>query len=136
MIPILTVLAAMLLLELLTPFWWWIMAVPFAYGAAAAPKGGKAFLAGFISAGLLWLGGALYFYLTGSGLIAARIAAMFKVGDAWFVLLATGLVAALAAGLAGYAGYAVKRLFNAPPRTGMKEQPLALMLGSRDSRRR
>lgn len=123
MIPLLILLAAMLVLELLTPFWWWIMAVPFVYGAAAAPKGGKAFLAGFISAGLLWLGGALYFYLTGSGLIAARVAAMFKVGDARLLMLAAGLVAALAAGLAGYAGYAVKRLFKAPAKTGPKERP-------------
>jgi hypothetical protein len=123
MIPLLILLAAMLVLELLTPFWWWIMAVPFVYGATAAPKGGKAFLAGFISAGLLWLGGELYFFLAGSDLIAARVAAMFKVGDARLLMLAAGLVAALAAGLAGYAGYAVKRLFKAPAKTGMKERP-------------
>jgi hypothetical protein len=125
MITILVLLAATLVLELLTPFWWWIMAVPFAYGATAAPKGGKAFLAGFGAAGLLWLGGALCFYLTGSRLIAARMAAMFKVGDARLLILAAGLVAALAAGLAGYAGYALKRLFKAPKgkmETG-KERP-------------
>ena len=123
MIPILILLAAMLLLELLTPFWWWIMVVPFAYGVAAAPKGGKAFLAGFISAGLLWLGGALYFYLTGSSLIAARVAAMFKVGDARLLIVVAGLAAAFAAGLAGYAGYAVRRLFKASATTEGKERP-------------
>jgi hypothetical protein len=123
MSPILILLAAMLVLELLTPFWWWIMAVPFVYGAAAAPKGGKAFLAGFGAAGLLWLGGAVFYYLTGSRLIAARMAAMFKVGDARLLAVAAGLVAALAAGLAGYAGCAAKRLFKAPAKTVKEERP-------------
>ena len=107
-------LLAMLVLQLLTPYWWWVTIVPFAYGAAAARSGGKALWTGFSAAGLLWLGGSLYFYLTGSGLIAARIAAMFKLGRSWFLVLATGLVAALAAGLSGYAGYAVKGLFKRP----------------------
>ena len=122
MTAILILLAAMLLLELLTPFWWWVMAVPFVYGATAARKGGQAFLTGFGAAGLLWLGAALYFYLTGSNLIAARMAVLFKVGDARLLVGAAGLVAALAAGLAGYAGYAVKRLFKAPAKTGKKER--------------
>ena len=123
MTAILITLAAMLLLELLTPFWWWVMAVPFVYGATAARKGGKAFWTGLCAAGLLWLGAALYLYLTGSGLIAARMAVLFKMGDARLLVVATGLVAALAAGLAGYAGYAVKRLFKAPAKMEKKERP-------------
>lgn len=121
--PVLILLAVMLGLELLTPFWWWIMAVPLVYGAAVAPRGGKAFLAGFASAGLLWLGGALYSFVAGSRLIADRIAAMFKVGDGRLLIVAAGLAAAVAAGAAGYAGYAARRLFMAPPKTGMKERP-------------
>jgi len=123
MTAILISLAVMLLLELLTPFWWWVMAVPFVYGATAARKGGKAFLAGFCAAGLLWLGAALYLYLTGSDLIAARMAVLFKTGNARLLVVATGFVAALAAGLAGYAGYAVRRLFKAPATTERKERP-------------
>jgi hypothetical protein len=114
MTAILICLLAILALQVLTPFWWWIMIVPFAYGAAAARSGGKAFLTGLAAAGILWLGASLYLFLTGSGLIAARMAAMFKLGDSRLLVLATGLVAALAAGLAGYSGYAVRRLFKAP----------------------
>lgn len=116
MSAILVCLAAMLVLEVLTPFWWWIMVVPFACGAVTARSGGKALLAGLAAAGILWLGASLVLFLTGSGLIAARMAAMFKLGDARLLVPATGLVAALAAGLAGYSGYAVRRLFGAPAR--------------------
>jgi len=114
MTAILVCLLTMLALQVLTPFWWWIMVVPFAYGAAAARSGGKALLTGLAAAGILWLGASLILYLTGSGLIAGRMATMFKLGDSRLLVLATGLVAALAAGLAGYSGYAVRRLFKAP----------------------
>ena len=114
MTAILVCLLSMLALQVLTPFWWWIMIVPFAYGATAARSGGRALLTGLAAAGILWLGASLILYLTGSGLIAARMAAMFKLGDSRLLVLATGLVAALAAGLAGYSGYAVRRLFKAP----------------------
>lgn len=114
MIAVLVCLLAMLALEALTPFWWWIMAVPFVYGATAARSGGGALLTGAASAGLLWLGASLYLFLAGSDLIAARMAAMLGLGDGRLLIVATGLVAALAGGLAGYAGCAVKRLFKAP----------------------
>lgn len=100
----------MLGLHLLTPHWWWVMAVPFAFGAAAARTGGTAFLTGLSSAGLLWLGASLYLFLTGSERIAARMAAMFGLGSSWMMVLATAIVAALSAAVAGYAGYAVRKL--------------------------
>jgi hypothetical protein len=108
-------LAAMLALQLLTPYWWWVMIVPFAYGAAAK-SGGKAFRTGLLSAGLLWLGAGVYYYLSGGGLIAKRMAAMFKLGEPWLMVLATGAIAAVAAALSGYAGYAVRCLFKRPVR--------------------
>lgn len=103
-------LLVMMGLHLLTPYWWWVMVVPFAFGAAAARTGGAAFLTGLSSAGLLWLGASLYLFLTGSGRIAARMAAMFGLGSSWMMVLATALVAALSAAVAGYAGYAVRKL--------------------------
>jgi hypothetical protein len=112
MIATLVCLLALLALHLVAPYWWWIMIVPFAHGAAAATSGWRAIRTGLFAAGLLWLGAGTYFYLTGSDLIAARMARMFGLGRPWTVIAATALVAALSAGLAGYAGYAVRALFK------------------------
>ena len=115
MIAVLICLLAMLVLHVLTPYWWWVMIVPFAYGAAAAKSGGKALRTGFLSAGLLWLGASVHFFLTGSGIITARIAKMFGLQASWPMFLITALVAALAAAFSGYAGYAVRGLFKKKP---------------------
>jgi len=112
MIAVIICLLIMLALQVLTPFWWWVMIVPFAYGAAAARSGAKAFWTGFISAGLLWLGASLYLFLTGSRIIAERMARMVGLGPSWLMVLATTLVAALAAAISAYAGRAVMGLFR------------------------
>jgi zinc transporter ZupT len=112
MIAVLVCLLVMLALQVLTPFWWWIMIVPFAYGAAVAKSGWKALRTGVLSAGLLWLGAGVYFLLTGSRIIAERMAKMFGLGSPWLMVLVTTLIAAVAAALSGYAGYAVRALFR------------------------
>jgi hypothetical protein len=116
MIGMLVCLLAMLALQIVTPYWWWVMIVPFVFGAAAAKGGWRAIRTGFFSAGLLWLGAGTYFYLTGSQIIATRMARMFGLGQPWTMIAATALVAALAAGLAGYTGYAVRGLVRNPAR--------------------
>jgi hypothetical protein len=40
---------------------------------------------------------------------------MFGLGQSWLMVLATGLVAGLAAAFSGYAGYAVRALFRRAP---------------------
>jgi hypothetical protein len=112
MIAVLICLLVMLVLHILTPYWWWVMIVPFAYGAAAARSGGKALRMGFLSAGLLWLGASIYFFLTGSRIMAERMAGMFGLGRSWLIVLATALMAAIAAAVSGYAGYAVRAIFR------------------------
>ena len=97
MIAVLVCLLVMLGLQVLTPFWWWVMIVPFAYGAAAARSGGKAMRTGFVSAGLLWLGASVYLFLTGSGIITERVAKMFGLRASWPMILITALVAGISA---------------------------------------
>jgi len=112
MIAVAVCFLAMLALGLLTPYWWWVMIVPFAYGAAAAGTGWRALRTGFLAAGLLWLGASGYFFLTGSRIIAGRMAGMFDLGKPWLMIPAAGLVAGLAAAFSGYAGYAVRAVFR------------------------
>lgn len=117
MIAILGCLIVMLLLQAATPFWWWIMLIPFAYGFGFSPTPGRAVRTGFVSAGLLWLGSGGYAFVSGSRTITVRMAAMFGLGNPWLLILATGLLAAVAAAVSAYAGYSVRRIIekNARP---------------------
>jgi len=112
MIAVIISLVLMLGLQILTGHWWWVMAVPFLYGLTFAPSGWRAIRDGFLAAGLLWLGSALFFYVGGSALIAKRMAGMFGLGFGWLMIVVSALVAAAAAAFAGYAGFAVKSLFK------------------------
>lgn len=112
MIAVLICLVVILVLQILTPYWWWVMIVPFAYGAAAAKSGGKAMSTGFLPAGLLWLASSAYFLLTGSGIIAGRVAKMLGLPESWLMVVVTALIAGVAAAFSGYAGYAVRCVFK------------------------
>jgi hypothetical protein len=112
MIGVLVSFAAMLALGVATPYWWWIMAVPFAFGAAAARTKGLALRTGLISAFLAWGIAAAYFYGTGGRIIAGRMAAMFRLERPWLMVAVTAAVAAVAGGAAGYAGFALRALFK------------------------
>ena len=105
-------LVVLLILHLVTPFWWWVMAVPFLYGLLLGRAAWRSFRAGAVAAGALWLAASAYFYLTGSSLVARRMAAMMRLGSSWLMVAATGLLAGLAAGMAGLAGYSIRALFQ------------------------
>ena len=112
MIGIIICFIFILILQLLTPFWWWIMVVPFIYSFVRARSGWKGFQIGMLSAGLLWFLSSLYMYLTGSKIISTRIAQMFNIGIPWIMVILTTLIAALAAGFAGLAGYSLRAFFR------------------------
>jgi len=111
-IGIIICLVVMLILQILTPFWWWIMVVPFVYGIVKAHACRKGFLVGMTSAGLLWLFGSLYYLFTSAGIIAQRVAVMMNLGSPLLLVVATTLVAALAGGFAGSSGYFLKKVFR------------------------
>jgi hypothetical protein len=97
-------------LEWVLPFWAWVAAAPFVYGLLFEKKSGRALLRGFAAGGLSWLGGSLYFYLTSSRIVAGRVAAMLGLGSdrGWIMVLATGLIGAIIAGLAAFAGSSLR----------------------------
>ncbi len=105
-------LIVLMILHLLTPFWWWVMAVPLLYGLLFGRSARGSFWTGAAAAGLLWLGAAAYYHLSGSALIAKRMALMMHLGSSWLMVLAAGLLAAVAAGIAGLAGHSVAALFK------------------------
>ena len=107
---VLTCLIVMLVAGLLTPYWWWVMAVPLAYTLLRARSGWQGFGIGAVSAGLLWAGGGLYFWLDGGRIIAARMWA-FSFDSEALLIAATILIAVIAGGLSGAAGGLARRAF-------------------------
>ena len=112
MISVIISFLIILVLQLATPFWWWTMLVPLIMAVILAKSGWDGFRIGAFSAGGLWLLASVYYWLTGSAIIASRVADMMSVGTTIVVLLATGLVAAIAAGVAGLTGYYVRTIFR------------------------
>jgi len=108
MIAILFCACVLLILQVLTPFWWWIAVVPFLFGLLFAKKSGKAFGGGLLIGAIVWGGAGLYFFLTSGRLIAGRVAAMFSLGSGWLMVLVTGALGALVAALAAFSGYLVR----------------------------
>jgi len=104
-----------LALELVLPFWAWVAAAPFVYGLLFEKKSGRALLRGFAAGGLSWLGGSLYFYLTSGSIVAGRVAAMLGLGSdrGWIMVLASGLIGAIIAGLAAFAGSSLRGVLRA-----------------------
>ncbi len=108
-------LAIMLVLQLLTPFWWWIMLVPLGFGTWAAHSVWHGTAVGMLSAGSLWLGASLYHWLSSGQFIAGRVATMLGAGlglnSVALLFVLTALVAVVPAGLSGATGYWCRHLF-------------------------
>lgn len=105
----------MLILQLATPFWWWIMLVPFLFGLLGAHSAWQSARTGMFSAGFLWLSAGLFYWLTASQIITARVAKMlgerFEVESVILVFALTTMVAALAGGVSAATGFWGRELF-------------------------
>jgi len=111
-------------LEIGLQSWLWVAGVPLAFGLASGASVPRATGRGAIAGGAAWLGMALYFYLSSAELIASRVAAMFGIGAGrgWLLVLLTGLLGALVAGLAAFSGASL-RVFKRkrPEKPGLPE---------------
>jgi hypothetical protein len=104
-IGLLLCLVVMLTLHLITPYWWWVVAAPLLYGILKARSARNGLFVGMLSAGILWLGGSLYYWRTGGEIITQRLTDMVQIGSPWVLIGATALAGLLAGGIAGLTGY-------------------------------
>lgn len=88
------------------------MLVPFIFGMVRARTGIYAFLLAAASMGVLWFVAGLYDYLTGSRIIVFRVAQMITSGSVVLLFALTISIAALSAGIAGFAGYMMRRIIK------------------------
>jgi hypothetical protein len=105
-------LPAIWVLQMLTHFWWWILVVPFVYGAAAGRSGWDGFRSGMFGAGGLWLAVAAWHLTTSAQLVSQRVAVMLQVGSPGTLVAVTVMLAMLVGGLAGSAGYSLSALLR------------------------
>lgn len=101
---------SVLLLQIVTPYWWWVMLVPLIFGVVRARTGTYAFLLSAACMGSLWFTAGVYDYLAGSRIIAFRVAQMITSGSVVMLFALTMSIAALSAGIAGFAGYMISRI--------------------------
>lgn len=97
--------ALLLALQLVTGKWWWVAVVPLLHGMFLGRAAWESARTGALAAGLLWTGASAYALLMDADLVAARVAEVLGLPWSWLLVLASGLAAALVAGLAAAAGF-------------------------------
>ena len=97
-----------LLMQLITPFWWWVLVVPFVFALLRGRSGRDVFLIGVLSGGVLWMAASTVLYVTGSQIIAGRVAIMMGLGSSPLLIALTTLIAAGSSGIAASTGFAVR----------------------------
>lgn len=85
---------------------WWGMAITSLLVAVLVhQKGWKAFLSGFLGVFILWAGLAWWIDMKNNGILSHRIAAVLPLGgNSMLLILVTGFVGGLVAGLAAMSG--------------------------------
>lgn len=91
--------------------WWSLAGVSFLVAWWLASRAGPAFWAGFFGIGLGWVVVSLFFNFRNDGLLAAKVATLFKLPHATLLIFITVLIGALIGGLAALSGYFFRKLF-------------------------
>ncbi|NIW80052.1 MAG: hypothetical protein GWN16_11585 [Calditrichae bacterium] len=105
---------SVLILQLLTPFWWWIIIIPYLYGAIGARSGWHAFRTGAFSVGLLWLLAAVFFLFTDAQIIVTRVANMVEFLSRPLLLVLTTAIGLICAGCSSLSGYYFSKIIRRP----------------------
>ena len=109
MIEILLIAVLSLLAQLVLP-WWSLAVVAFLVCFWRSPSAGRAFLYGFSGVALVWLIYAIIIHTQTDGVFTGRMSELlFKTNSAALPLLVTAVLGGLVGGLAGLAGFLVKR---------------------------
>jgi len=104
----LVILIIAFLLQMILP-WWIIVIIAFATCGLIGKTGKISFWEPFLAIFLLWIGMALFKSLPNHNVLATRVAEMLSVKLWPVVLVITGLLGGLAAGISGYCGYQFRK---------------------------
>ncbi len=72
----------------------------------------QAFSTGFLGGFLLWAGYAGYLHFINEGILGDRMAKLFGLSEGWLLVIVTGLLGGLLAGLGCWTGQALRDFFG------------------------
>ncbi|TCC92212.1 hypothetical protein EZ428_10815 [Pedobacter frigiditerrae] len=98
------IIIASLLLQIFLP-WWVVIVIAFAACGIIGKTGKISFWQPFLAIFVLWIAMALFKSLPNHNVLATRVAEMLSVKLWPIVLVVTGLLGGLTAGISGYCGY-------------------------------
>lgn len=101
--------ALSLLLQLFLP--WWSVVIAAVLVGAAIPQGGfQSFAGGFFGTAIVWWVYAWMIDMRNQSILSGKIAVLFHLGSPLALILACGLIAGLAGGLAGLTGSEARKM--------------------------
>ncbi|RUA32885.1 MAG: hypothetical protein DSY77_11300 [Bacteroidetes bacterium] len=94
-------------------FPWWSMAIcAFFAGAIIGGKNLSTFFSGFVGLGFLWLIQAFIIHNDSSGILSNKIAELFGLSDGIYMVVISGIIAALVGGFSTLSGFRFRRMFS------------------------
>lgn len=109
MITLLLSLTLVFVFQFLFSSWWWIILIPLVIGFLERDSVARAILGNGAGVMLLWVIMSVFQWMGQGDVIVPRIAEVMGVGSGVVLVLATGLIGFLVAGLSGYAGFSLRR---------------------------
>lgn len=91
--------------------WWGVMVVAAVVSLIIPTSGFSAFVSGFIGVGLLWMVLAWKIDIESQGVLSGKVASLFGLSDPIYLVIASGVVGAVAGGFGSVTGNSFRQIF-------------------------
>ncbi|OJJ15648.1 hypothetical protein BKI52_37835 [marine bacterium AO1-C] len=92
--------------------WWWIAVVSFVAAALVGRSNLEAFLSGFLGVAVVWVVQAFFINQANEGLLAEKIAQVFKLPAGEWLLVITGVIGGLVGAFSALSGYSLRAILR------------------------
>lgn len=92
--------------------WWILIGVAFLVGFIIYGNSFNVFLSGFLGGGLLWLSYSWYLDVQTNSILSEKIVELFPFDESLYLIIASGLIGALAGGFGAVTGNSFRLMFT------------------------
>ena len=92
--------------------WWWIAVVSFVAAILVGRSKWEAFLSGFLGVAAVWVAQSFFVNQANEGLLAEKIAQIFKLPSGEWLLVITGVIGGLVGAFSALSGYSLRAILN------------------------